>query len=142
MKTNSKHDFPANPPAETVRGPLWLETAFQDLRFALRTLRRSPAFAATAIITLALGIGANTAIFQLLDAVRLRSLPVADPASLVRVQVKGGIHDFGWTDTPSALSTVLWEQIRKQQEAFSGFFAWRRAPFFIGQGDQERAVQG
>src|SRR5580692_11486682 len=87
MKTNSKHDFPANPPAETVRGPLWLETAFQDLRFALRTLRKSPAFAATAILTLALGIGANTAIFQLLDAVRLRNLPVTNPGELTLVHL-------------------------------------------------------
>jgi predicted permease len=145
MKTNSKHAFPEAFQADAARyarGPLWFRTAFQDLRFALRTLRRSPAFAATAIITLALGIGANTAIFQLLDAVRLRSLPVADPASLVKVQVKGGIHDFGWTDNPTALSTALWEQIRKQQEAFSGFFAWRSARTAIGRGDQERVAQG
>src|SRR5580692_5856671 len=141
MKTNSKHDFPANPPAETVRGPLWLETAFQDLRFALRTLRKSPAFAATAILTLALGIGANTAIFQLLDAVRLRSLPVADPASLVRVQIKGGIHDFSY-DNETALSSALWKQIRTQRGAFSGFFAWASRQYAIGQGEQERLAEG
>src|SRR5579859_7963099 len=73
-----------------ARGPAWIETAFQDLRFALRSLRKSPAFTVTAVLTLALGIGANTAIFQLLDAVRLRSLPVSDPASLVRVEIRGG----------------------------------------------------
>src|SRR5690242_186049 len=124
------------------RGPLWIETAFQDLRFALRTLRKSPAFAATAILTLALGIGANTAIFQLLDAVRLRSLPVADPASLVRVEIKGGLHGFGWSENETAISTALWEEIRKQSGAFSGFFAWRSGQYAIGRGEQERLAEG
>jgi predicted permease len=120
----------------------WFRAALQDLQFALRTLRKSPAFAATAILTLALGIGANTAIFQLLDAVRLRSLPVLDPGSLVQVQIKGGIRGFGWSANDTALSTVLWEQIRKQAGAFSGFLAWHNAPFSIGQGDQQRLAQG
>lgn len=141
----SNHAVPANGQTDTARSasvPLWLLTTLQDLRFALRTLRKSPAFAVTAILTLALGIGANTAIFQLLDAVRLRSLPVADPASLVKVQIKGGIHDFGWTANDTALSTALWEQIRKQQQAFSGFFAWRSTVYGIGRGEQERVAQG
>ena len=144
-KTTNNYAVPADAQPETARSPsgaLWLLTTFQDLRFALRTLRKSPAFAVTAILTLALGIGANTAIFQLLDAVRLRSLPVADPASLVRVQIKGGIHDFGWTANDTAVSTALWEQIRKQQQAFSGFFAWRSTVYGIGRGEQERVAQG
>jgi predicted permease len=120
----------------------WLQTALQDLRFALRTLRKSPAFAATGILTLALGIGANTAIFQLLDAVRLRSLPVVDPASLVKIEIKGGIHGIGWSANDTALSAALWEQIRKQGGVFSEFFAWHSAPYAIGQGDQERLAQG
>src|SRR5258708_39764716 len=57
-----------------VRGTMWLESTLQDLRYAIRTLRKTPAFTLSAIATLALGIGANAAIFQLLDAVRLRSL--------------------------------------------------------------------
>lgn len=122
--------------------PPWIETALQDLRFALRALRKSPAFTITAVLTLALGIGANTAIFQLLDAVRLRSLPVADPSSLVRVQIKGGLHDIGRSTSDTALSTALFEQIRTQQGAFSGFFAWRSAPYAIGEKDQERLAQG
>jgi putative ABC transport system permease protein len=142
MKTNSKHDLPTAPPAEIPRGPLWLHSAFQDLRFALRMLRKSPAFAATAILTLALGIGANTAIFQLLDAVRLRSLPVADPASLVRVEIKGGLRGLFWSANDTALTTALWDQIRTQRGAFSEFFAWHSAPYAIGKGDQERLAQG
>ncbi|MGC1485381.1 MAG: ABC transporter permease [Candidatus Acidiferrum sp.] len=144
-KTINDRALPAdgqNDLERNARGPVWMETALQDLRFALRTLRKSPAFTATAILTLALGIGANTAIFQLLDAIRLQSLPVADPASLVRVEIKGGLHGFGWSDNETAISTALWEQIRKQRGGFSGFFAWRRGRYAIGRGGRERLAEG
>jgi predicted permease len=62
---------------------LWLEQLWQDIRYGLRTLAKSPGLAAVAILTLALGIGANTAIFSLIDAVMLRSLPVENPSELV-----------------------------------------------------------
>lgn len=124
------------------RGPRRLESVLQDVRFAVRALGKTPGFTIIAILTLALGIGANTAIFQLLDAVRLRSLPVADPGSLVKLQIKGGLHGFGWYENDSALSTALWQQIRTQQGAFSGFFAWNSGRYAIGQGEQERLAQG
>jgi putative ABC transport system permease protein len=120
------------------------EFMMQDLRFAWRALRKSWGFAATAILTLALGIGANTAIFQLLDAVRLRNLPVADPAQLAAVRVKNGTRGFGFTlDNETMLSYPMWEQIRLHQQSFSGVFAWAQTgSVSLGEGAQERRARG
>jgi predicted permease len=117
----------------------------QDVRFALRTLRKSWGFTLTAILTLALGIGANTAIFQLVDAVRLRSLPVADPDRLAGVQVKNGNRGFGITvtDTETAMTYPLWEQIRLHQHVFSHVFAWGGSSLAsLGEGAREHHAQG
>ena len=66
-----------------------MQTLMQDLRFCLRQIRRSPGFMVTAVLTLALGVGANTAIFSLLDQALLRSLPVRDPGQLVVLKRDG-----------------------------------------------------
>lgn len=115
---------------------------FQDLRYALRTLRKSPAFTLAAICTLTLGIGANTAIFQLLDAVRLRTLPVPDPQELVRIQVRNGNGGRGISRDIYALTFQLWEGIRDHQQAFSGVLAWTTDSFRIGEGTQTRRGSG
>ena len=125
-----------------ARGVSWTESTLQDLRLALRSLRKSPGFALTAILTLALGIGVNAAIFQLIDAVRLRSLPVVDPRALVGVQIKGGNYTVGIRRTPAALSLALFEQIRKQQQGLSSVFAWFNHDFRLGQGAQQRRAPG
>jgi putative ABC transport system permease protein len=64
-----------------------LDSACRDVRYGARLLRLNPAFALVAILSLALGVGANTAIFQLLDAVRLRTLPVKDPQQLMEIRI-------------------------------------------------------
>ena len=70
-------------------GWTWLDRLWQDLRYGCRTLRKSPAFAATAVLSLALGIGASTAIFSLIDALLLRWLPVRDPQELLQLTIAG-----------------------------------------------------
>jgi len=133
----------ANDELNDGRGSLWVESTLQDIRLALRALRKSPGFTATAILTLALGIGANTAIFQLLDAVLLKSLPVKDPQALAAVQIKGGNPGFGIGEgDPANITYPLWQDIRKNQQPFSEAFAWSSMDFQFGQGLRERQAQG
>jgi putative ABC transport system permease protein len=142
MPSNHSHPLHEDP---KERGLLSTEFMIQDFRFALRTLRKNWGFAATAILTLALGIGANTAIFQLLDAVRLRDLPVAEPARLAAVRIKNGIRGFGVTtgDADTTLSYPMWQQIRLHQQSFSGVFAWAQSDVItLGEGAQERRARG
>src|SRR5438045_4111393 len=113
-----------------------------DARYGLRLLRRSPVFATVAILSLALGIGANAAIVQLIDAVRLRSLPIANPQELAEVRAEG-VHGFGVSaDVNSEVTYPLWEQIRTHQTAFATMFAWGNAPFLVGRGGAARRASG
>jgi len=111
----------------------------RDLRHAGRGLRLSPGFSAVAILSLALGIGANTAIFQLLDALRLRSLPVKNPAELVQVRVANQEGRRGRSHGSFAtFSNAIWEQIRAQQQGFSGLAAWNMDVFNLATGGLTR----
>ena len=114
----------------------------QDAAFALRRLRKSPGFATTAILMLALGIGANTAIFQLISAVRLRSLPISNPEELAEVKIAGGNHGMGLNQQYGELTQPLWRLIREQQQAFSGVFSWSVNQRYIGRGSEMRLFNG
>jgi hypothetical protein len=90
------------------RGLARLDNTLRDLRHAVRLLRRSPVFTAVAVCSLAVGIGANAAIFQLIDLVQLRSLPIAHPQELAKVRVNG-VKNFGVSDGfTSEITYPLW----------------------------------
>ena len=78
-------------------GWMWLENLLHDTRYALRQLRRAPAFTATALLTLAFGIGANLGVFQLLYAVILAELPIPHPEEVVRIHAALTPFDQSWT---------------------------------------------
>lgn len=102
-----------------------MNTLWHDIRYSLRLLRKNPAFTAVAVSMLALGIGANTAIFQLINAVRLRTLPVEHPEELVEVQLADATGARGsWESWHANATNPIWEQIRDNQQSFSGVFAW------------------
>jgi len=129
-----------------------MESLLQDLRFALRMLRKSPGFTAVAVLTLALGIGANTAIFSLIDAVILRTLPVNMPDELLQLKRQDPRYvgltsanplSFLWSGgTSPDFSNPLWEQIRDQQNVFSGVFAWSNDQFDLARGGTVQPADG
>jgi predicted permease len=119
-----------------------LDTLWQDLRFALRLLWRDKGFAGAAILSLALGIGANTAIFQLLDAVRLRTLPVEEPERLLAVRfAKGESRSGGFTSRWPDLTYAQYEAVRAHQQVFDGVFAWSSRELNAAAGGEVRYVE-
>jgi predicted permease len=101
-----------------------METLLQDLRYALRMLVKSPGFTAVAVLTLALGIGANTAIFTVVNALLLKTLPVKAPQELVVIGDPGSVGS-GWHGTPATdfFSYPLYRVFRDRTEVFSGLAA-------------------
>ena len=125
------------------RSIAWFDHLLRDVRYAVRSLSKSPGFVISAVTTLALGVGANTAIFQLLDAVRLRTLPVADPQELTTVQLadRKGWRGNQATEYP-ALTNPIWEHFRKTQDVFSGVFAWGDSGFNLSASGETRMARG
>lgn len=110
-----------------VRGFPWLDALGQDLPYAVRVLRKSPGFTAAAVATLALGIGANSAIFTVIDAVMLRALPVPDPQRLVFVGDEGRVHAWSnGTPRTDVFSFPLYREVRDHNEVFSSLSATAR----------------
>ena len=121
-------------------------TMLNDFRFGIRMLLKNPAFTAVAVLSLALGIGANTAIFQLLNAVRLKTLPVRNAQELAQVGLRAS--DLQLTRGSKGLlryapmTNPLWEQIRDRQLGFAGMAAWGMAGFNLAQGGEVRPARG
>jgi predicted permease len=117
----------------------YIESLFQDVRYGLRMLAKNRGFTAVAVLTLALGIGANTAIFSLIDTVMLRMLPVSRPGELRQVR----IGDPRWPGEPTpTFANPLWEQLRDRQDVFSGVFAWGEDEFDLARGGAVHYAKG
>ncbi|KAF0216021.1 MAG: ABC efflux pump inner membrane subunit, partial [bacterium] len=114
-----------------------LDQLIQDLLFGVRILKKSPVFTIVAVLSLAFGIGANMAVFQLLNAISLRSLPVKNPQELVEVRVSLNEGKTGrFSGSRPSLTYAQWQELCNTQEVFSEIFAWSNATFNISQGGQ------
>jgi putative ABC transport system permease protein len=115
----------------------------KDFRLAARMLRKTPGFTLAAVVSLALGIGANTAIFQLINAVRLKTLPVRAPQELSEVRIadmSGARGSFSFRY--NSVTNPIWEQIRDHQQTFTGIVAWSPTGFNMAQGGEVRDAKG
>src|ERR1700683_177244 len=100
-----------------------MHNLWADLRYAFRSFRKAPVFTAVAVLSLALGIGANTAIFTLLDQILLRLLPVKDPQQLVLLTMRGRHYGNNWGG--NAISYPMYRDFQDHNEVFSGMFCRR-----------------
>ena len=112
-----------------VDAAAWLDTFAADVRYALRALRASPGFATVTILSLALGIGANSAIFTVITAVMLQAIPVARPTELVSISRDG-----------RSLTHPMWEEINARQSVFSGAFAYASVGADLSNGGESRTT--
>src|SRR5580658_1325821 len=113
-----------------------------DLRYALRNLRKSPVFTLVAVLSLALGIGANAAIFTLLDQVLLRMLPVKNPQELVRVYGARGAFSGSSRCSQDCLSYPMYKDLRDQNQVFSGILARWPLALSLADGEKTERVRG
>ena len=123
---------------------LGIESLWSDMRGALRIFLRSPNFSFVVVATLALGIGANTAIFEILNAVRLRTLPITKPGELVELRIADGnptglgVKNNAFTD----FTIPMWQEVKEHHDPLSGIFAWATGGAIVGLPGQTRAVNG
>ena len=110
----------------------------QDIRYAFRILRKTPVITAIALLSLALGVGANTAIFSLIDAVMLRMLPVQNPEQLALIKFRSPAS----AHLRQSATNPIWEQVRDHQDAFSGVFAWSPETFDLAHGGEVNNIHG
>jgi predicted permease len=126
-----------------VWGRRWLEHLAQDVRYALRVFRRNPGFALIAVLSLTLGIGANAALFRVVNAVRLQSLPITDPATLMEIRIldmDGARGNF--QAAHASVTYPIWQAIAARQQAFSGIFAWGADTFNLSSGGEMHLARG
>jgi predicted permease len=119
-----------------VRGGRWLEAMWQDLRYGARMLLKTPGFTAVAVLSLALGIGANTAIFSLVDKVMIRKLPVEEPDRLVVVNASSG------QGLRTTFSYPDFADYNARNEVFEGLVCYTQRALTLSEGDQAERVQG
>jgi predicted permease len=133
-----------------MRERVWTEDAalglgsfWDDVRGAMRVFTKSPGFSLVVVATLALGIGANAAIFELLDTVLLQSLPVKNPQELAQVSVVNMDKARGsFLSGYPAVTNLIWERLREDHQGFSGIAAWRDVDFSRDSGGDARFVNG
>jgi predicted permease len=131
---------PAKEACRDRRGFPVLETTMRDLRHTLRTLGRSPGFTTVVVLSLALGIGANTAIFTLLDQLMLRLLPVKRPEQLVMIWPIGS--NLGSNQGSRSSSYPMYQDLQQRAQPFSQVFCRMYTPLAVGVGSQTERTQG
>jgi hypothetical protein len=131
-----------------ARGVTLIETLLQDVRFAIRLLRKTPVISALALLSLGLGIGADTTIFSLIDSVMLRLLPVQRPRELVQVRFRSPgasdtfVNGVRVETSRRVYTNPLWEQVRDHQDVFASAFAWSPTGFDLAIGGAEKKIEG
>ena len=119
----------------------WLDSLWQDVRFAARMLRKSPGFTAVAVLTLALGIGANTAIFSAVNGILLQRLPYPHSEELAEITANKLFADMG-VEISANLSPSNWQEVRSQSPAIARYAIWRDLKFTLTGDTAPEIVQG
>jgi predicted permease len=117
-----------------------MESVWQDVRYAVRMLSKSPAFFLVAVFTLGLGIGANTAIFSIVNSLLLRPLPVPEPDRLVTISSDTAVR-FGFT-AGAGWNYPMWDRLRQRSEAFDGALAFAPERFNLAARGERQLVDG